>query len=104
MKEGKVNSENITEIPTLDEDVRYLKDKNIQPIDYYLTQCQTYAANNLMLVEKVIAPYQFRYEDITENIFIGTTFTLDASIANLRKMYTSSEKKFYNDIIFINGK
>lgn len=57
-----------------------------------------------MQIEVIVPPYQFKYEDITENIFIGTTFTLDASIENLRKMYKNTEKKIYNDVIFVDGK
>jgi len=56
-----------------------------------------------MQIEKPILPYTFSYEDIRDNIFVGTTFTLDASIQNLRKMYKPADKKFYNDIIFIKG-
>ena len=33
------NPDNLSLIPRLDDDIRYLKDKNIQPIDYYLDQC-----------------------------------------------------------------
>ena len=56
-----------------------------------------------MQIEKPIMPYQFKYEDIRDNTFIGTTFTLDASIQNLRKLYKATEKKFFNDIIFVKG-
>ena len=57
-----------------------------------------------MQIEVIVPPYLIKYEDITENIFIGTTFTLDASIENLRKMYKNTEKKIYNDVIFVDGK
>lgn len=54
---GKDGQERFVEIPNLEEDISYLKDKNIQPIDYFLDQCQKYAAANLMQIEKIIAPY-----------------------------------------------
>jgi hypothetical protein len=36
-------------------------------------------------------------------VFVATTFTLDASIDNLRSMFTPTNTKFYNDVIFIKG-
>ena len=57
-----------------------------------------------MYIEKNITQYQIQYEDITNNIFIGTTFTLDASILNLRRLFRKTEIKIYNEIIFIDGK
>lgn len=57
-----------------------------------------------MQIEKYITQYQIQYEDITNNIFLGTTFTLDASILNLRRLFRKTEIKIYNEIIFIDGK
>ena len=94
----QTNEDGLIKIPSLEDDV---KEKN--SIDYYLRQCLIYAQENLMQIEKPIMPYQFKYEDIQNNIFNGTSFTLDASISNLRKMYKPTEKQFYNDIIFVKG-
>lgn len=36
---GALGAERFTEIPKLEEDIAYIKEKNIQPIEYYLNQC-----------------------------------------------------------------
>ena len=58
----------------------------------------------MIQIEKFILPYQFSYENIKDKIFIGTTFTLDASIQNLRKMYKNIDKKFFNEVIFVDAR